>query len=388
MGEIDDDCAGRKGYTIEEVKNIRGESIRALFVAVLCAVFIFSAPCCGRQKKQNGHDESPAEETHSAARVQEMTGGVFREPAAAGSFYPADPVELRRTVRTLLQEAQEDPGRLWLDGRPIVLLVPHAGYVFSGKTAAFGFVTLEGTDYERVVLIGPPHRVAVRGASVYCGDGFSTPLGTVPVDTAFTGALVSSSNLITGDETPHREEHSIEVQLPFLQEVLGTFSIVPILVMGDQTVLDVVARALLRTAVHIPGGSGRTLWVISTDLSHYPEKKAALACDAEILEAFCSLDCATLMRADRELMQRGVKNLVCTMCGIGAAYIGIRVARAYSAESAVVLHRSVSADAQVEGVGENRVVGYAAVAVLGGAESVGFPVTTCETRIIHEREMK
>jgi AmmeMemoRadiSam system protein B len=108
--------------------------------------------------------------------------------------------------------------------------------------------------------------------------------------------------------------------------------------------------------------------VISTDLSHYPEKSVSIFCDAAILEAFCSLDCKRLLSVDRELMQQGTKNLLCTMCGLEAAYIGIRVARALSAERAVVLHRSVSSDALVEGVDETRVVGYAAVSVTEGAK--------------------
>ncbi len=354
---------------------MRGDSNGAAFVSVpvlICAVFIFSALCCSRQKENDGHDKCvnkiPDEERHLAINAQETTAGSVREPAASGSFYPADSGKLRRMVRRLLQEAREDPARPRIAGRTLVLLVPHAGYVFSGKTAAYGFVTLEDSGYERVVIVGPPHRVSLKGASVYCGKSFSTPLGTVPVDTEFTNALVSSSDLIICDESSHRGEHSLEVQLPFLQEVLGTFSIVPILVRGDQEVVDAVARALLRTSLQVPGGTGETLWVISTDLSHYPEKSASMSCDAAILEAFCSLDCDSLLSVDRELMQQGTKNLVCTMCGLEAAYVGIRVARAHSAERAVVLHRSVSSDALVEGVDETRVVGYAAVSVTGGEE--------------------
>jgi AmmeMemoRadiSam system protein B/AmmeMemoRadiSam system protein A len=290
-----------------------------------------------------------------------------RPPAAAGSFYPAEPAQLRAMVTGFLAHARQDSAQAPGDQRVVGILVPHAGYVFSGPTAAAAFKMLEGRQYDRVILLGPPHTMAVRGASVYCGLAFQTPLGNVPVDTTLARAIVHASPVMNDDPAPHAAEHSLEVELPFLQTVLENARIVPILVMGDSGTLDSVAKAIIDAVGKSSGGFSRTLLVVSSDLAHYPGAADAQAIDKEILAAFASLDAQKLLAVDRKIMGRNVANLACTMCGLDAAYVGLQVARAAGASAAQILDTRTSADAGVEGAGKESVVGYGSVVLTGPA---------------------
>ncbi len=200
---------------------------------------------------------------------------VIREPAAAGSFYPADAGALATNVAELLNDAphQESPA-------PKALIVPHAGYMYSGQVAAAGYATLEShrQRYERVILLGPAHRAWFKGLAVSSADAFRTPLGDVPVDR--TGLRPLGVDVM---DTPHVREHSIEVHLPFLQSVLGNFVLVPIVV-GDATPEQVsaVLRALW--------GGPETLIVVSSDLSHYLPYDKASVIDARTCRAIEDLD--------------------------------------------------------------------------------------------------
>ncbi|MCX7031607.1 MAG: AmmeMemoRadiSam system protein B [Spirochaetes bacterium] len=287
----------------------------------------------------------------------------LRPPAVAGSFYPADPVQLRTAVDGFLSRARRSGVAIPDGEEPVAILVPHAGYDFSGPCAAFAYAALDGRQFDRIVLLGPPHTVAVQGAAVYCGAGFQTPLGAVPVDTALARAIVGSSSVIHDSPAPHTAEHSLEVQLPFLLETLKKVSIVPILVMGDSAILDSVARSIIDAVRSSNGGFSRTLFVISTDLAHYPSEADATASDREILSAFCSLDPGKLVAADRAIMARKLPKLSCTMCGLDAAYVGLQIARAAGATMAHLLDTRTSADAGISGAGADSVVGYGAVLV-------------------------
>lgn len=156
-----------------------------------------------------------------------------RPPAVAGSFYLADPAALSKMVDGFLAKANQAP----LDA--VALVAPHAGHEYAGQVAAYAYASLKGRKIDRVVLIAPSHYEAFRFASVYDGSAYSTPLGQVPVDRAFAAKLASMSPLIKlsglgHTPSPDKLEHSVEVQLPFLQRTLGQFQLVPI-VMGDQS---------------------------------------------------------------------------------------------------------------------------------------------------------
>jgi AmmeMemoRadiSam system protein B len=192
---------------------------------------------------------------------------AVRIPAVAGQFYPANAAELAATVTTLLDEAKGQG-----EHAPKALIVPHAGYVYSGPVAASAYSLLRPyrDRYSRVILLGPCHRVPVGGMALSTADAFRTPLGDVPIDTV----AVSMIDLpgVQDADISHQYEHSLEVHLPFLQTVLEDFSVVPIVV-GDAR-----ARAVARV-LDILWGGDETLIVVSSDLSHYLDYESAVTLD-------------------------------------------------------------------------------------------------------------
>jgi MEMO1 family protein len=192
---------------------------------------------------------------------------TIRKPAVAGRFYPASPVELRETVRAFLDDADTS------GAAPKALIAPHAGYVYSGPVAASAYKLIESLRgrITRVVLLGPAHRVPFRGLALHSADAFATPLGSIPVDRDAADAIARFPQVIVFDEA-HALEHSLEVHLPFLQEALGEFSLVPLAV-GDATPAEVdeVLDALW--------GGPETLVVVSSDLSHYYDYDTARTLD-------------------------------------------------------------------------------------------------------------
>ena len=203
---------------------------------------------------------------------------VIREAAVAGQFYPGDAAELSRTVASLLDGVGSAPSEA-----PKALIVPHAGYVYSGPVAASAYARLRPFRdfYQRVVLLGPCHRVPVRGLALSGADVFRTPLGDVPLDNDAIAAL-DSRGVQVFDET-HQSEHSLEVHLPFLQSVLGSFMLVP-LVVGNTT-HEAVAAVL-----DALWGGPETLIVISSDLSHYRSYDQARAIDEDTRQAIEDLE--------------------------------------------------------------------------------------------------
>ena len=207
---------------------------------------------------------------------------TVRPPAAAGTFYPANPGELKRHIDALLAEAK--PVAL----RPQALVVPHAGYRYSGPIAASAYVMLSSLSPKptRVVLLGPAHTVALRGLALPNCDAMESPLGEVPLDP--DGARVAAAlPQVVVSERAHEAEHSLEVQLPFLQRVLGDFALVP-LVVGRASVDEV------EEVIDALWGGPQTLIVISTDLSHYLPYDTCRALDAETAKRILSFDTANL----------------------------------------------------------------------------------------------
>lgn len=203
--------------------------------------------------------------------------GSIREPAVAGSFYPADPVELQAQLDEFLAavDVQYPP--------PKAMIVPHAGYIYSGPVAASGYASLAPVAgrIKRVVLLGPSHRKAFSGLAVPAASAFRTPLGTIELDGKSISNILSLPQVHV-DEDAHLLEHSLEVHLPFLQRVLGTFTLVPLLVgeASAEAVSDVIRELW---------GGRETLLVISSDLSHYLDYDSARARDAATCRAIETL---------------------------------------------------------------------------------------------------
>jgi MEMO1 family protein len=193
-----------------------------------------------------------------------LPGTRTRPPAVAGAFYSRDPGQLQRQVLDLLAETAVSANVV-----PKALIAPHAGYVYSGRVAAAAFATLRDrtVSITRVVLIGPTHYVYVRGIAVPTVDALVTPVGSVPVDIEAL-STIDDLPFVTRTDVPHVPEHSLEVELPFLQTVLSSFKVVP-LVVGDAHPQD-VALVLRRL-----WGGAETLIVVSSDLSHYHSYETA-----------------------------------------------------------------------------------------------------------------
>ena len=204
-----------------------------------------------------------------------------RPAAVAGSFYPRDARELERDIAEMLDGVENLAPRF---GHPKALIVPHAGYLYSGPVAARAYDELAAARgvVRRVVLLGPVHRVPVRGLALPGVEAFDTPLGRVPVD-AEAARLLAPFRQVTASPAAHAMEHALEVQLPFLQKMLGEFALLPLAV-GDarpQEVREVVERLW---------GGPETLFVISTDLSHYHRYDEARAIDQATLARIASFD--------------------------------------------------------------------------------------------------
>ena len=206
----------------------------------------------------------------------------IRKPAVAGMFYPRDPGELARTIAEFFSQTKKLP----ITDEPIAIIAPHAGYPYSGKVAAKAYKLLEGREYDTVVIISPSHTLFFQGAAVYEGAGYQTPLGVVEIDKDLSEKIGSIHPSVRLSRQGHavgadRGEHALEVQLPFLQVVLGRFKLVAI-VMGDQEedtvhgLGEALASALRGT---------RSLIVASTDLSHFHSEKRARKLDSSIREA-------------------------------------------------------------------------------------------------------
>lgn len=200
-----------------------------------------------------------------------------RLPAVAGTFYPNDPVALRRTIDRFLASAKQ------VAAAPKALIAPHAGYIYSGPVAASAYATLSNlqSPVERVVLVGPSHRVGFDGLALSGAAFYSTPLGDIPIDTGAQNEVMDLEAVRVIDQA-HALEHSLEVHLPFLQQVLGDFKLVPV-VTGDASA-EQVGELLDRL-----WGGPESLIVISSDLSHYHDYATARRLDFATSQAIEAL---------------------------------------------------------------------------------------------------
>jgi MEMO1 family protein len=276
----------------------------------------------------------------------------IRQPAVAGSFYPADPKELGRMIDDFLSKAAPPPVE-----NVVALVAPHAGYQYSGPVAAYSYALLKGRKFDRVVVIAPSHYEAFDYSSVYDGAAYATPFGQVPVDQAFAAKLakMSPSIKLSGaghTPTPDRPEHAIEDQLPFLQRVLGQFELVPV-IMGDQS-YDACRGLGVALATLVQGTN--TLILASSDLSHYHTYDEAVRIDHKTLKAIGEYDYFDL--------SRNLDLRVWEACGGGPIVATMIAAERLGANQAKVLHYANTGDVTGD---HSRVVGYGAVAFVKAA---------------------
>lgn len=249
----------------------------------------------------------------------------FRKPAVAGLFYPAHPDILRHKIISLLKETQP----LKKENNIKAIIVPHAGYEYSGKTAAYAFNHLENEKIENVIIISPSHYEYFDGISIYPGDGYSNPLGELNINTEIVNQLIKNSTKIIADKRGHNEEHGIEVELPFLQEVLGEFSIVP-LVIGDQSKKNVEELAEKLSSIV----NDNTLLVASSDLSHFYTNSEADKLDYLIEKRINDFEI--------EELEKDFFNKKCEACGQGAILSVMTACKNNDVKKSKVLNRTDS----------------------------------------------
>lgn len=269
----------------------------------------------------------------------------FRKSAVAGYFYPSDPDELKKSIELFLNNSNP----LIRPKNVFGLVSPHAGYTYSGQTAAYSYTLLKDKNIETVVIISPSHREYFTGISIYDGDAYITPLGFVPLNIPMSEKLTESSNFIFRADKGHGNEHAIEVQLPFLQSVLKDFEIVPI-VMGDQN-KQFITELSNKLAEVI---DEKTIIIASSDLSHYHPKPKAYELDS-IIER-------RIIDFEYDKLYHDLEKGRCEACGGGPIIAMMQAAKLFNKTKAAVLHRSDSGDSSGD---EKQVVGYLSAAVYG-----------------------
>jgi AmmeMemoRadiSam system protein B/AmmeMemoRadiSam system protein A len=278
-----------------------------------------------------------------------------RESLSAGRWYPADPKALRKTVEKYLSAV---PDRQFAE-EPIGFIVPHAGYVYCWQVAAYSYKYMKELDFETAVLVGSSHRYRLGGAAILTNGSLTTPLGPLEIDSQIAKSILKGSAKIRENEIPHRGEHSLENQLPFLRHLFGRrVRIVPILVNAwSYKDLEAIGRAIGRAMK-----DRRALLVCSTDLSHYPSYEEACKVDRELIDSMKGLDPKAVIKKDRELLGRSIKELHCTACGLDAVIATMVAAKELGATRFEQLHYANSGDVPI---GDKRqVVGYLAAAFL------------------------
>jgi AmmeMemoRadiSam system protein B len=255
-----------------------------------------------------------------------------RPAAVAGMFYPGNPAELMTTIDALLATTKQSN-----EPAPKALIVPHAGYIYSGSTAAMAYASLVPLrqQIKRVVLLGPTHRVAVNGIAVPEASVFATPLGNIPLDLETIAQLRDMPQIVFSDRV-HAQEHSLEVHLPFLQRVLNDFKLVPLAV-GEAS-----PEAVAEVLDYLWGGP-ETLIVISSDLSHFLNYSAAQQVDRNT--------CQHIMQLDAQIQPQQA-------CGAYPVN-GLLLAAQQRGLTPQLIHLCNSGDTAGD---KNRVVGYASFA--------------------------
>lgn len=269
-------------------------------------------------------------------------------PVVAGMFYPEDGAELHRNVEQYLSAVPKLTG----SGKVYGLVVPHAGYVYSGKVAAYSYARLQQQHFTTAIVIGPSHREYFDRVSVYPGTAFRTPLGDYLINEALREKLLKHSNAFVASAIGHRAEHSVEVQVPFLQVLAPDATFLP-LVMGTQTkeLCNEVAQALITVC----SGEKDVVLFASSDLSHYHPYEKAVAIDSRLIEQY-------LLPFDFENWMDEFEADGLEACGAGPIGVVMKVSRALGASHVEVLKYNNSGDVSGDMSG---VVGYVAAAFVG-----------------------
>jgi AmmeMemoRadiSam system protein B len=269
-----------------------------------------------------------------------MPSNKIRPAMVAGMFYPQKKITLEREVALVLENAPDDE----IDARIVAIISPHAGYMYSGGVAARAYRQIIDKEYNVVIVISPSHREYFKEISIYDGYGYSTPLGVIPIDQAMANKFAEFHPKIILSEKGHRfDEHSLEVQLPFLQKVLDNFKLIPI-VMGEQDMenIDILSQALSTILKE-----QKALIIASTDLSHFYNYDKATLLDKVVIE--------NVKNFDPDKLFHDVQAGRCEMCGAGPVVTAMKASKMLGANKSKILLYRNSGDITGD---RNEVVGY------------------------------
>ncbi len=289
----------------------------------------------------------------SACQAEKASDAEVRAPVVAGKFYSDSPSRLKLAIEKFLQDAIPVKVK-----SPVAIIVPHAGYIFSGQICADGFQQVSNQKYDVVIILGTNHTSpSFQKVSLYPGKGFRTPLGTAAIDREVVSALMEADPAdCTLDKSLHEQEHSVEVIVPFIQVLFPKARIVPAVVGSPSIPLCTrFGQALAKTIKN-----KRALIVASSDLSHYPNAKDASAVDKKTLEIMTKLDPALLQATIQAQMDRRIAQLVTCACGEAPIMAAMAAAKWLGAVRGVVVSYANSGDSSVMS-DRSRVVGYGAV---------------------------
>lgn len=312
---------------------------------IICcfALLLLISSCRGQKFETHGSKEKPV-----------------RPAAFAGKFYPSDSTKLRAAIKAFLDDAI--PPAV---AHPIAIIVPHAGYIFSGQIAADAFNQARNGGYEFVVVLGTNHTTAgFEGVSVYRDGGFETPLGSAAVDGGAANELLTSYRRATADNALHENEHSIEVQVPFIQYLFPKARILPVVVSendpGNCAAFGRALAGVLKTR--------KALIVASSDLSHYPKFEDAIRIDTASLEAITSLDVDRILSQFRKTAKQRIAQLSTCACGEAPILAAIAAAKELGANKGTVV--SYSNSGYNPAGSSDQVVGYGAAVIAAGGQTL------------------
>jgi AmmeMemoRadiSam system protein B/AmmeMemoRadiSam system protein A len=279
-----------------------------------------------------------------------------RSPVVAGQFYPADSTLLLKQIKVFLKNAK--PGRI---ENAIAIIVPHAGYIYSGQIAADAFNQVKQNKYDLIVVLGTNHTTAgFSGISVYPNGAFDTPIGAAKIDNAVSEEILKDDSDINTDLTVHAKEHSIEVQIPFIKYLFPEAKILPVIVgEPDLGMCSRFGKALAKSLKN-----KKVLIVASSDLSHYPDFDDAIKTDNKTLKTIAGLNSEEIISEMDRQLETGVPQLLTCACGEAPIIAVIETSKELGATKATIISYSNSGYNSLGNI--DRVVGYGAVVISGG----------------------
>jgi len=308
-----------------------------IFATFLCFFFIFLI-CINILPLACKEVAKPKEE--AKMNTQEFKKEDVRPPAVAGAFYTSDPEALSVQIKDFINKVPKKK----LPGKIIALISPHAGYMYSGQVAAYGYKLIEDKNFDTVMVIAPSHRVSFHGASVYPKGAYQIPLGLIPVDSELAQQLIKQDASISYVRQAHTQEHSLEVQLPFLKSLLGDFRLMPIVM---SPYYDFAACESLSESIYKVVKDKNVLIVASSDLSHFHPYNTAVKLDKIVIDHVKNFDAKALFQ--------DTSSGRCEACGAGPMITTMLLAKKLGANKSELLYYANSGDVTGDKSG---VVGY------------------------------